>query len=224
MSWGEYIAALALFFVMHSLPLRPWARGPLTKRLGRAGFSLAYSALSLAVLAWLIVAAGRAPYVELWPWAPWQNLFPLIGTAAAGILVCLAVAKPNPFSFGGARNKAFDPHCPGIVGLTRHPLLVALAIWAASHAVPNGNLAHAILFSTFAAFAVLGQRMIDRRKKREMGTVWAQWDSARRIAGLHAKGWRDTSVRLAAAAVLYATLVLSHPTLFGVSPLAPFVR
>ncbi len=61
----------------------------------------------------------------------------------------------------------FDPANPGIVRLCRHQLL--LALWAASHAVPNGDLAHLILFGTIAIFAVLGTRLVDRRRQREMG-------------------------------------------------------
>ena len=34
---------------------------------------LADSALSLGLLYWLIVAAGRAPYAELWPQEPWMR-------------------------------------------------------------------------------------------------------------------------------------------------------
>jgi uncharacterized membrane protein len=42
-------------------------------RLGHAGFGIAYTDLSLALLAWLIAAAGRAPYVPLWDWVPRQS-------------------------------------------------------------------------------------------------------------------------------------------------------
>ncbi|HHZ08454.1 MAG TPA: NnrU family protein, partial [Rhizobiales bacterium] len=73
MDWGEYALAFAAFFLTHSLPVRPPLRPWAVARLGRAGFAAAYSALSLAALAWLIVAAGRAPYLGLWDWAPWQN-------------------------------------------------------------------------------------------------------------------------------------------------------
>lgn len=47
--------------------------------------------------------------------------------------------------------------------------LWALSLWALAHVVPNGDLAHVILFGNFAAFALLGQRLVDRRRQRDMG-------------------------------------------------------
>jgi uncharacterized membrane protein len=197
-------------------PLKPW----LQARLGASGFTLAYSALSLAVLAWLIAAAGRAPHVTLWDWAPWQVHVPLIVMGPVCVILALSIGRPNPFSFGGAHNDLFDPARPGIVRWSRHPLLAALALWAAAHILPNGDLAHVILFGTFAAFAVLGGRLIDRRKRREMGADWQRLHLV--VEGTPLLSWRwsgDIPARLVAAAFLYATLLWVHPVLFGVSPL-----
>ncbi len=51
MAWGEYALAFAAFFLSHSVPVRPPVRPFLVGHLGPAGFGLAYSALSLGVLA-----------------------------------------------------------------------------------------------------------------------------------------------------------------------------
>lgn len=220
MGWLEFVAAYVVFFLSHSLPVRPPLRPWLQAHLGPSGFTLAYSALSLAVLAWLIGAAGRAPHVALWDWAPWQGHVPLTVMGAACLILALSIGRPNPFSFGGARNDLFDPARPGIGRWSRHPLLLALALWAAAHVVPNGDLAHVILFGTFAAFAVLGGRLIDRRKRREMGADWNRLRVA--VEGAPLLSWRaskGTLVRLVAGIVLYATLLWVHPVLFGVSPL-----
>lgn len=144
-------------------------RPVLQSALGPTGFTLTYSALSLAVLAWLISAAGRAPFVVLWYWVAWQVHVPLVAMLPVCLILALTIGRPNPFSFGGAGNERFDPAYPGIVRLNRHPLLLALAVWSGAHAVPNGDLAHLILLGTFAVFAVLGARLIDRRRQREMG-------------------------------------------------------
>ena len=133
MGWNEFAFAFAAFFLTHSIPIRPPLRPWAVARLGHAGFGIAYSALSLAVLAWLIAAAGRAPYVQLWDWAPWQNHVVLAVMLPVCVILSLAIARPNPFSFGGAQNDRFDPASPGIVRLTRHPLLLALGIWSAAH-------------------------------------------------------------------------------------------
>ena len=109
MGWLEFAAAYAAFFITHSLPVRPPLRPMLQTALGPRGFTLAYSALSLAALAWLIVAAGRAPFVPLWNWAPWQLYVPLVAMLPVCLILALAIARPNPFSFGGALNAKFDP-------------------------------------------------------------------------------------------------------------------
>lgn len=220
MGWFEFVAAYAVFFLSHSLPVRPPLRPWLQARLGASGFTLAYSALSLVVLAWLIAAAGRAPYVSLWDWAPWQVLVPLIVMGPVCLILALSTGRPNPFSFGGARNHLFDPTRPGIVRWTRHPFLAALALWAAAHVVPNGDLAHGILFGTFAAFALFGGRLIDRRKRCEMGAEWQRLRVV--VEGRPLLSWRgsgESLARLVAGIVLYVTLLWMHPVLFGVSPL-----
>ena len=97
---------------------------------------------------------------------------PLTKMLPVCLIIAVTIGRPNPFSFGGARNERFDPSRPGIVRVTRHPLLLALALWAAAHVAPNGDLAHGVLFGTFAAFALLGGCLIDRRRQREMGTGW----------------------------------------------------
>ena len=220
MEWFEFAAAYVVFFLSHSVPVRPPLRPWLQARLGASGFTMAYSALSLGVLAWLIGAAGRAPQVTLWDWAPWQVHVPLIVMAPVCLILALSIARPNPFSFGGARNDQFDPARPGIVRWLRHPLLAALALWAAAHIVPNGDLAHVILFGTFTAFALLGGGLIDSRKRREMGPEWqCLQEASKRASGLSLYMSGETAVRLVAGIGLYVLLLWLHPGLFGVSPL-----
>lgn len=221
MGWLEFALAWAAFFATHSLPLRPPIRPWLQARLGQRGFTLAYSALSLAALVWLIGAAGRAPFVPLWNWAPWQVNVPLAIMLPVCLILALAVGRPNPFSFGGARNERFDPTRAGIVRVTRHPLLLALALWAAAHVVPNGDLAHVLLFGVFAAFAALGGRLVDRRRQREMGAEWQRLydEVTARTGNIRPVSWSAASARLIAGLALYAGLIWSHPWLFGVSSL-----
>ncbi|ARU00435.1 NnrU family protein [Yoonia vestfoldensis] len=217
MGWLEFILAYAVFFISHSLPVRPPVRPWVQARLGQTGFTLAYSMLSLGVLGWLIGAAGRAPYVLLWDWAPWHVHVPLTVILPVCLILGLSIARPNPFSFGGAQNDRFDPMQPGIVRWSRHPLLLALALWAAAHVVPNGDLAHVILFGTFAAFALLGGRLIDRRKRREMGDRWQSLQAA--VADAPIIPGRFAVLRVLAGLLLYIGLIWLHPVLFGVSPL-----
>lgn len=220
MGWLEFAAAFALFFLSHSLPTRPAVKSRLTAVLGARGFATGYSILSLAVLYWLLTAAGRAPVVTLWDWAPWQNHVPLVAMGIVCVILALSVGRPNPFSFGGAQNDRFSADRPGLVGWVRHPILAALAIWAAAHIVPNGDLAHVILFATFAGFALLGMKLIDRRKRREMGADWARLrDDLKKGPLFHAPASvLDLSIRVILGILTYAALLHLHPLVFGVSP------
>jgi uncharacterized membrane protein len=214
--WGEFVAAFAVFFLSHSIPTRPGVKGALVARLGARGFTLASSALSTAVLGWVIFAAARAPIVILWPWDLWQNHVPVAVMTVAVAIAVLAIGRPNPLSFGGANNARFDPENPGLAGWIRHPLLVALALWAGSHLVPNGNLAHVILFVLFGGFALMGMKLIDRRQKRVLGaTEWAHLSDTKHKFTPTLNG----VVRLVLAGVVYMGLLHLHGPVFGVYPL-----
>lgn len=218
MDWGEYAAAFATFLLSHALPVRPVVKARLAGALGRRGFTVAYSALSLIALVWLVGAAGRAPFVRLWSPATWQAHVTLAAMAAACLLLAFGLFRANPFSFGGSGGAGFDPARPGVVRWTRHPLLAALALWSAGHVPPNGDLAHVLLFGGFAGFALLGMAMIDRRR--------AGAPEQRRLRDAVAAGpfipvpasWAGAAARAAAGAALLALLLLAHPHVIGVSP------
>ncbi|MDE9449212.1 NnrU family protein [Aliiroseovarius sp. Z3] len=214
--WVAYFLAFLVFFLTHSIPVRPAMKSRIVSALGPRGFTLAYSALSIAVLALVIMAAGRAPFVGLWDWAPWQNHVTLTVMFLVCVIAALALGRPNPLSFGGSNNDRFDPDHPGLIGWMRHPLLVALFLWAFGHMIPNGNLAHVILFAVFAGFALLGMRIIDRRKKRIMGNAnWARLADTKRDITVTKGGL----IRIAVAVVVYALLLSLHGPVIGVEPL-----
>ena len=68
---------------------------------------------------------------------------------------------------------AYDPERPSIVGCTRRPVLWAATLWASAHVVPNGDLAHVIVFCMFASLGALGALMLDVRRRRDFGS--AEW-------------------------------------------------
>lgn len=175
MMWLAYGGVFAAFLAAHSIPTRPAARARLVAAFGSAGFGLGYSLLSTAMLLILIRAAAWPESVYLWPTTLWAMEATKAGMAAVCIWFAVALGHPNPFSFGGSRRKRFDPDRPGLVRLTRHPMLLGLATWAGLHLLPNGDLAHVLLFGALGGFALLGMRLIDRKRRRGMGPeVWSQ--------------------------------------------------
>jgi uncharacterized membrane protein len=226
MGWSDFLAALAAFFVSHAIFARPATRAAGVAALGERGFLIGYSLLSTALFAWAIVAAGRAPYVALWAPAPWQAWAPFLAMPLATALAALGVGAPNPLSFGGAHAERFDPERPGVAGLARHPILWAMALWAGAHLVPNGDLAHVILFGGSLGFAVLGMRALDARLKRRLGA--REWARLARLSSTYPlQAWLDgrrpaygpfPARRLIAAAATLAALLGAHHAVIGVSP------
>lgn len=209
--WTEYAAAWAVFLLSHAIPVRPPVKPWLVAKLGYAGYVILYSAVSVAILIWLILAAGRAPYIEVWPRAEWQNHVTLAAMGLACLILLLAAFRPNPFSFGGWRNERYDRTAPGIIWLVRHPVLAALGLWSAGHLVPNGDLAHVLMFGGFAVFAVAGMALLDRRRRKTMGPEeWRRCLPERSLAGLLAP------VRLLVGLALLWVLVVLHPWVIGV--------
>ncbi len=213
--WTELLLATGFFLLSHSIPVRPAAKARLSEWLSPVGFTWAYSALSIGALAWILGAAGRAPVVMLWSWATWQNQITYAAMFLCCCLAALSLGRPNPLSFGGAHNDSFDRAHPGIVGWCRHPLLVALLLWSAGHLLPNGDVAHVLLFGLFTGFSVLGMRLIDRRKKRQLGlSDWTRLASGTRRVEPTANG----ILRLVAGLAIFGTLLAAHGPVIGVAP------
>ena len=230
-AWLEFAAASLAFYLSHAIPSRRGLRTALTNALGERTYLVIYITLSIGLLAWMIAAAGRAPYVPLWDYAPWQSWLPNIVMPFVCLLAAFGAAAPNPLSFGGWNTQAFDPDHPGIAGITRHPILWAIALWAGAHAIPNGNLAHVILFGGFTALALAGMIAIDRRLQRKLGLQeWrrlAQRTSQLPLGALIRGRWRPKLIavngkRVLIALVVYVIFLTSHASIIGVSPLPAF--
>ncbi|NRB19051.1 MAG: NnrU family protein [Rhodobacteraceae bacterium] len=216
--WLEFIAALVVFMLSHMFPVRPPMRPWLIARLGLRGYFISYSVLSLLVLGWLIVAATRAPYVAVLP--QWEILgwAPLLVMPLAILIAVGGMMGQNPLSFGGLGKTPFDPKNPGMLAATRHPLLVAMALWAGAHLLANGDLAHVILFGLFGGFAVIGMIVIDRRKQRLLGPD--EWQRlAQGTARLNLLRLPLSPLPIGLALVVFLALILLHEPVIGFVPL-----
>ena len=165
---AEFLLALLLFLAAHVVPPAPPVRRRLIALLGRRGYLLGYSALSLLLLAWVVVAARNAPYVALWAFAPWQPVVPVIAMPLAFWFVIVGLAEPNPFSISLCRSDPAAPLAP-IVKLARHPVLWGFLIWALAHLPPNGDVVSLVLFGSLAGLALATMPLLDRRARVRLG-------------------------------------------------------
>ena len=221
-----FALAYAGFLLTHFVPTRPAIRERLIQAMGRRAWFSIYGLISLAVTVWVIWAAGRAPYIELWPQLPWTRWIPNLALPVAIVLAACGLPAKT-VTLGGPRVSKLDPQHPGIAALTRHPLLWALVFWSGSHLFPNGNLAHVILFGGFASMGLAGMAAFDARARRALSPLDARaYFAATAMLSLrplldHAR-WRGMAPltrRILIALGIWVGLLLLHPAVIGVSPL-----
>lgn len=224
-AWLELALAMGLFMLSHRIPAALGIKHSLVSGLGPRGYTAVFSIGSLALLWWVILAAGRAPTVPLWDQAHWHRWAVNLAMPVAIVLGSFGTAAPNPFAFEG-RATGFDPDRPGIAGLTRQPLLWALALWSGAHLLANGDLAHLIVFGPFVALSLAGMPIVEARRRKAMGRAQWQAMTARTslvpAAALLSGHWRPKALpswrRLAIAGLIWAGLWHLHAPLIGVWP------
>ena len=142
------VAGLVLFLGTHVFTTRRGSRAALIERWGEAPYKIAYSLLSLLGL--ILVGKGFGLYretnwIDVWYPPVWTKhlALPLVG----GAFVCLVAA-----------------YLPGRIKRTlKHPMLVAVKLWATAHLLANGDLGSILLFGSILAWAVFARISLKRR-------------------------------------------------------------
>lgn len=226
----EFWGALVIFIASHSVIARSGLRGLIVQKWGEKTYLTLYSLLSLILLSWLIIAAQNAPRIQLWPWIYELYWLPNIFMPFSCILLVSGFIVPNPLSIA-ANNKGFDPERPGfIVALTRHPILWGFFLWSASHMVPNGEYPLIVMFGIFSGFSLIGLKIVDRKRKRELGRE--QWAilaknthsmlfTSRSLWSGHFQFTRFDIMSIISGLFLYFLLYSLHETIFGINPMPP---
>jgi uncharacterized membrane protein len=217
------LAFVGSHVLLSSTPLR----AALVRRLGEGPFLGLYSTVALATIVWVVVAYGQAPYLEIWPPAGWTRWIPLIVMPVAAILFVGSVTTASPTAVGGERLVGHADPAPGILKVTRHPMMWAFALWAAAHIPANGDLASLMLFGGILGLALAGPPLIDRKRRSRLGGEWDRVAAStsnvpflavlqgRARLSLAAIGWW----RIGLGLLLFLALLVVHPWLFGASPL-----
>ena len=177
----------------------------------------------------MIFGHATAPFTPVWTPPAWTYWLPLIVMPFALILVVGAFSQPNPtVAFQADALRAEDP-APGMLTVTRHPILWGAALFCLAHIPPNGDLASLMLFGPVLLLALGGTIAIDRRYARTYGAAWdryARLTSNLPLLALITRrthfSWREVGV-LPPLAALAAFLVLLwlHDKVIGVVPLPP---
>ena len=223
---AEFLLAILLFLVAHVVPPAPPVRRRLVALLGRRGYLLAFSVLSLALLVWIVVAARSAPYIALWSVSPWQPVVPVVAMPLAFWFVVAGLAEPNPLSISLRRADLTLPLAP-IVVITRHPVLWGFLIWAGAHLPPNGDVVSLVLFG---GMAVAGMPLMDRRARHRLGRErWTALSRGTSVLPFLAIVMRRARVRLSVPFLRHTAIGLAaylwflfqaHQLLIGPAPLS----
>jgi len=203
-------------FVLSSAPFRR----PLVGVLGERAFAGVYSALMLAAFVWMVTAFRAAPYVPLWDLPRGARMIPVLIMPFACLLFVGSVTVRNPTMVMGA--VAADP-APGMIKVTRHPMLWAFGLWALAHLIVNGEASALLLFGGIAILALAGTLAIDTKMRARDSHGFARLAAATSnlplaaiVAGRSRLRFADIGWwRLALAALLYIALIVAHPLLSG---------
>ena len=182
------ILGIALFLGIHTLAMDRGPRGRLIARWGLGAYKAAFSLLAAVGL--VLIVRGFQFYradgwIQLWTPPVWTRHLTM--TLMWFAFVSLACMNPAP---GRVR------------GWLRHPMLVAVKIWALAHLLANGDLGGLVMFGSFLAWAV-----VDRIAAKRRGDAGAP-----RLTSFTAADAVDVGI----GTVAYIAMLFLHPALIGV--------
>lgn len=182
------IAGLLIFICGHLVSTQRGFRARLIARLGEGAYKGVYSLVACIGLALIVIGFSQyraAGYIDIWDPPRWTRHVALTLMWFAFVSVSAAYAP---------RGK--------IAGWMRHPMLVAVKIWALAHLLANGDLGSVILMGSILAFAVFDR--ISTGKRGDPG--------APRAASF---GVGD-AVAIVTGTIAYVAMLYLHPYLIGV--------
>jgi uncharacterized membrane protein len=185
------IIGIAIFLGVHTLSTLRDKRAGLIARLGENGYKALYSAGSLIGLVLIVYGYGAyraGGYIPLWD-APFVMKY---------------VAVPLMWVAFIALAAAYAP-VGKIKSTLKHPMLVAVKVWALAHLLANGDLGSIILFGSFLAWAVYDR--ISVKKRGDLGPAPAPFG-------------RGDWIAIGAGSVAWLAIFAFHNALIGVRVLS----
>lgn len=189
------VGGLALFFAAHLIPTRPQLRERLVARAGAGPYRGLFALASLAGLVLIVIGYGKMRGLgpenpQLWLSPSWTRHLAMLLMLPALVLLVAAYVPSR------------------IRTAVRHPMLIALMLWAFAHLLANGDLASALLFGSFLAYALYD--IMSATQRAALGP----------LGGAPGRAAGDVAA-IVAGLVLYALLLFwGHQLLTGI-PLLP---
>ena len=186
-----FLAGLVIFFGVHVFSAVR-SRDPekdLRARMGYGPFMGLYSLLSIIGFVLIIYGYGATRGAGLLYTPPMIQAH--INVLVMIPALILLVASQIPAGY--------------IKKVSKHPMLLAVKLWALGHLLANGELNAVILFGSFLAYAVFDRIMVKRR-----GDIGPGPDAT-------LNPMMDVIAVVGGAAVWVAIALWLHPILFGVS-------
>jgi uncharacterized membrane protein len=185
------VIGLVVFLGIHSISIfAPDFRNRMAARLGAGPWRGVYSLISLVgfvLIVWGYGLARREPVVLYNP--------PFWTRHVAAVLMLPVFPL------------FFAPYFPGrIKAALKHPMLVAVKLWAVAHLISNGMLADLLLFGGFLAWAVVDRISYRHRQLRP-------------LKGAPPASRNDAIVVIVGLAIYALFVVWLHLKLIGVQPI-----
>lgn len=177
------IFGLAIFLGMHLLPTVPALRETLITKLGRLPYRGLFSLVSLFGFYLIVVGKADAPFVDIWTPPPFMRHITMLLVLLAFVSIVATYVPSN------------------IKRVLKHPMLVAVKLWALGHLLANGDLASMILFGAFLAYAVFDRISVKKRGQNPQ---------------IEKKPFYMDALVVVIGLGLYAAVAMHHAQLFGV--------
>lgn len=186
------IAGLAIFLGVHSLTMFQPIRNSFITKLGEHGYKGLYSLISIVGFCLLIYGYGLAR----------ESGSPLLYDPPVWLRHLTMLLMMPVFIFLVA---AYVP-CK-IRASLKHPMLVAIKLWAVAHLLSNGDLASVLVFGSLLVWAVVDRISIKRRSQKIADEDKSQ---------VSAKRFSDAFVILIGLSIYAAFVFKLHVGLIGV--------
>jgi uncharacterized membrane protein len=219
------MAAACLFLGIHLVVSGTRVRDVITGAIGEKLYLPLFALTSLGAIVWLCSAYNRASVC-----AANRLLFDAgqgFRDAGVGVMaIAFALLIPGLLRRSPTAVGQSGAQLSGVLRVTRHPFLCAVALWSAFHLIGTGTSAGMIFFGTFLVVAAIGTKAIDGKIRRKRPQEWQKIAAETSIlpfgaifAGRNrfvAREYFDW--RFGAAVAAFAGMLAIHTWLFGISP------